>query len=208
MATRSLIEGIAENAVAPIGQIGGELLAKAALLLMALIGVGAGAAFLTAALYTVLVEWLGRLEALLAVGGIYLALAAALAVAASMSTRARPSQPASPSAAASPSVAPGPTGAEGSRPSEGIAGTLGTAMYSRGHDHLLLGEERFETGRALGRVAAPVLELMREQGMERERLALEAGVTVAKQLRPWMIVGLILGVGVAMGHAARRQLRL
>jgi hypothetical protein len=75
MSPSSFIEGIAEDALAPIGQVGGVLLVKAAWLLLALASIGVGAAFLTSALYIVVVEWLGRTEALLVVGGLYLAVA-------------------------------------------------------------------------------------------------------------------------------------
>lgn len=185
--------------MAPIGQIGGVLLVKAALLLLALVGVAVGAAFLTSALYLVVVDWLGRIEALLVVGGLYLAVAITFAtfvlaqdqVGAPAAKRvAGPESTASGRAEGAAGVAQAKT----ARPSPATAGTReSTEVRESG------------TGPALDRLATPMMELLHEQGMERERLALAAGLTVAKELRPWMLVGLMVAVGVVMGHFSRHQ---
>jgi hypothetical protein len=197
MSPRSLFEGIAEDAVAPIGQVGGALLVKAALLLLALVGVGVGAAFLTSALFIVVVEWLGRIEALLVVGGLYLAVAITFAT--FVFSQDQVGAPAAKRSATPKSEAAGKADGAAS-----VARTASLALATAGAGESTEARES-GTGPALDRLATPMMELLHEQGMERERLALAAGLTVAKELRPWMLVGLMVALGVVMGHFARHQ---
>lgn len=194
MAAKSLIEGIASDAAAPIGQIGGQLLVKATLLALLLASSAVAAIFLTAALYCVMEQSMGRLEALLGIGVFYLAIAVGFAVALSQSGRSSPAGTGNLTTFAVKSdekVRPEPLAATGP---QGTTGSDGTAS----------GQRQSETSRALDRLAVPVLDVLREQGMERERAALAAGVMAAKELRPWMLVGLMVVVGVLMGHFTRR----
>jgi hypothetical protein len=46
---------------------------------------------------------------------------------------------------------------------------------------------------------APILDFLREAGLERERLALEAGMDIAKRLHPFSVVALALASGFVFG---------
>jgi hypothetical protein len=190
MALKSLLEGIAEDATAPIMKVGAALIVKATLSMLALTSAVAAAVFLTSAFHMLMEHLFGPLEALLAVGGLYLVITLAFALGFFLRERTSAREPAdvtrfsgmaqsgigeAPTAAAVPAAAARPASA----PAES------------------------ETARALDRFAAPVLDLLHEQGMERERLALAAGVAAAKELRPWMLVGLMAVVGVVVGRLAR-----
>jgi hypothetical protein len=137
---------------------------------------------------------MGRLQALLGIGGLYLAVAIGLSVAMSLSGRssAEATSHSATVAASDEKVRPEPLAA---------TGPMGTA----GSDNIVSGQRDSETGRVLDRLAVPVLDLLREQGMERERIALAAGVMAAKELRPAMLVGLMVVVGIAIGRFIKRR---
>lgn len=54
---------------------------------------------------------------------------------------------------------------------------------------------------------APVLDILREAGLERERLALEAGMEIAKKLHPFSVVALALTAGVVFGWILKQRRR-
>lgn len=196
MAARSLIGGIAEQAAAPIGQIGSQLIVKATFVVLSLAGLAVGAVFLTSALYAAIEQWLGSFEAMLVVGGLYVALAVVFAIAAFVHGHGR-------------SAAGGPEQAVSG--SEDDAESAPLVESGRTTEALgigaIPGSRELGTGHALDRIAVPMLDLLREQGMERERLALAAGVMAAKELRPWMLVGLMVVMGVVLGQLAQRRLK-
>ncbi|MGH6848981.1 MAG: hypothetical protein ACREDD_00780 [Methylocella sp.] len=47
---------------------------------------------------------------------------------------------------------------------------------------------------------APVLDILRDAGLERERLALAAGTEIAKQLRPFSLAALAIAAGFILGR--------
>jgi hypothetical protein len=194
MAAKSLIEGIASDAAAPIGQVGEQLLVKATLLALFLASSVVAAIFLTAALYSAMEELMGELGTLLGIGGLYLAVAIGFAVATYLSGR-------SSEEAASHAATHAGQRDEKRRPAPPAATR---PLETADSDRTASEPRQSETGRAVERLAVPVLDLLREQGMERERLALAAGVTAAKELQPWMLVGLMMVVGVVIGHFTRR----
>ncbi len=187
MAVKSLIEGIAEDATAPIAQIGGRLIVTAALSALAIVSAAAAAVFLTSALYTTVERVFGGLEAMLAVGGLYLVVAAGFAVAVFLRSPARSST------------------AMQTSMEEGARMAAIAPLETARSDAAASGGRESELGRSLERLALPVLDLLREQGMERERVALAAAVMAAKEMRPWMLVGLSMVVGVAVGSFARTR---
>jgi hypothetical protein len=213
MAPRSFIENIAEEAVAPIGQVGGILLVKAALIFLASVGVAVGAAFLTWALYITIDESFGSLAALLVVGGLYIILAGSVAAIvvsqdarlAHAPERAGPKNSGPKTTSALLKAASGNTEDKTENRNSPVPLSMDTS--SRALSQTGETAEIHPTGiePILDRLGTPVLELLREQGMERERLALAAGLTVAKELRPWMLVGLMVGLGIVVGHFAGRQ---
>ena len=52
---------------------------------------------------------------------------------------------------------------------------------------------------------APILDFLREAGLERERLALEAGMEIAKRLHPFSLVALALASGVVFGWILKQR---
>jgi hypothetical protein len=187
----SVVTQLAEDVAAPIERVGSRVLAKAAFLVLAFVAIAVSAVFLTVALFMVLEPEIGALNTTLAIGGIYLVAAAAFAAAGFLwgsrepreKTPAKASTPIRLSAKAAES-------AEKAEAPEQVKSRAGDPAAQK-------------LGLALDQAASPLLDLLREQGMERERLALAAGVTLAKELRPWMVVGLALAVGLVMGHFAQ-----
>ena len=54
---------------------------------------------------------------------------------------------------------------------------------------------------------APILDFLREAGLERERLALETGMKIAKRLHPFSVVALALASGVVFGWILKQRRR-
>jgi hypothetical protein len=51
---------------------------------------------------------------------------------------------------------------------------------------------------------APILDFLREAGLERERLALEAGMEIAKRLHPFSLVALAVAAGFVLGRILKQ----
>jgi Putative Actinobacterial Holin-X, holin superfamily III len=52
---------------------------------------------------------------------------------------------------------------------------------------------------------APVLDILRDAGLERERLALAAGMEIAKQLHPFSLVALAIVAGFILGRILKQR---
>jgi len=52
---------------------------------------------------------------------------------------------------------------------------------------------------------APILDILRDAGFERERLAVEAGATIAKQLNPFSVVAFATVAGFMLGRVLGRR---
>ncbi|MGB7043813.1 MAG: hypothetical protein WBD65_02535 [Methylocella sp.] len=52
---------------------------------------------------------------------------------------------------------------------------------------------------------APILDFLREAGLDRERLALEAGMEIAKRLHPFSLVALALAAGFVLGRILKQR---
>lgn len=52
---------------------------------------------------------------------------------------------------------------------------------------------------------APILDFLREAGLERERLALEAGMEIAKRLHPFALVAVAIGAGLILGRILKQR---
>ncbi len=48
-----------------------------------------------------------------------------------------------------------------------------------------------------------MLSVLRDAGLEKEVLAMEAGVEVAKQLNPFSLIAFAVGAGLILGRALR-----
>lgn len=180
----SLVARIAEDAAAPIERAGANLLIKVGLFVLALASFVASAIVLTVALYEVAERWWGSLDALVCVGGLYLIFAIVLSSTATLWGR----------------------GSNRSRTetSPGQAEGKPTARDASGQPRDTETQPPDMAG-AIDRATTPLLGLLREHGMERERLAVAAAATVAKELHPWTIVGLFLVLGMVVGHFARSR---
>ena len=55
---------------------------------------------------------------------------------------------------------------------------------------------------------APILDFLREAGFERERLALEAGMEVAKRLHPFSLAALAIAAGFILGRILKQRTSL
>jgi Putative Actinobacterial Holin-X, holin superfamily III len=52
---------------------------------------------------------------------------------------------------------------------------------------------------------APILDFLRDAGLERERLALEAGMDIAKRLHPFSLVALAIAGGFILGRILEQR---
>jgi hypothetical protein len=52
---------------------------------------------------------------------------------------------------------------------------------------------------------APILDFLREAGLERERLALEAGMEIAKRLHPFALVALAIAAGFILSGILKQR---
>ena len=52
---------------------------------------------------------------------------------------------------------------------------------------------------------APILDFLREAGLERERLALEAGMEIAKRLHPFSLAALAIAAGIILGRVLKQR---
>jgi hypothetical protein len=55
---------------------------------------------------------------------------------------------------------------------------------------------------------APILDFLREAGLERERLALEAGMEIAKRLHPFSLAALAIVAGFILGRIVKQRTSL
>jgi hypothetical protein len=67
--------------------------------------------------------------------------------------------------------------------------------------------QKLAFARNMDEAIAPVLDILREAGLERERLALEAGMEIAKRLPPFTLVALALASGVVFGWILKQRRR-
>ena len=52
---------------------------------------------------------------------------------------------------------------------------------------------------------APILDVLRESGLERERIALAAGTEIAKQLHPFSVVAFAIVAGFFLGRILKQD---
>ncbi len=60
---------------------------------------------------------------------------------------------------------------------------------------------------SIDEAAAPILGFLRDEGMERERLALAAAAEIAKQLHPFSLVAFAAAFGVILGRALKQSVQ-
>ncbi|QBR71817.1 hypothetical protein CU048_11635 [Beijerinckiaceae bacterium] len=170
-----VISQLISDATAPIGEMSARLFKKAALFFLAMGFLFFSVVFLTIALFVFLQAWLGSAIAALSVGGVFLAAALICLLVA-----LRDKSPASPSVAA---AATAPRRESPEKPPR---------------QKLVFSENIDES-------VAPILDILQEAGLERERLALQAGTEIAKQLQPFSLVAFAIVAGFIFGRILKQR---
>lgn len=68
-----------------------------------------------------------------------------------------------------------------------------------------LSEGQTEFSANIDAVLTPILDILREAGLERESLAVKAGAAIAKQLNPFSLVAVTVVAGFILGRALRQR---
>ncbi|VTZ21443.1 conserved membrane hypothetical protein [Methylocella tundrae] len=175
-----LIKRLAHEAVAPLEEMLARLIRTAALIAMATGCAIAASVFLTVDLFLYLQGLWGSLAAASCVAALYLVGAIIFLVLALRRPSPAPSAsaPSATIASAPPVMAAASVGAQAAPPSPP------NAAFAANIDAAV----------------APVLGVLREAGLEKEVIAIEAGAEVVKQLNPFSLVAFAVGAGVFLGR--------
>jgi hypothetical protein len=65
--------------------------------------------------------------------------------------------------------------------------------------------QKLEFASTIDEAVAPVLDILRDAGLERERLALAAGTEIAKQLHPFSLAALAVVAGFILGRILKQR---
>jgi hypothetical protein len=171
----ALISRLISDAAAPVEQMSARLFKKAVLSLVAIGCLFVCSIFLTIALFIFVQPLAGTLIAALGTGSLYLGVAGICFVVAS---RDRGDQATTPAVAVSDPMTE----------MKGNASTQRLAFASNNDE-----------------AVTPILDFLREAGLERERLALEAGMEIAKRLHPFSLVALAVAAGFAVGLILKQR---
>jgi hypothetical protein len=175
----SLIKQLAHDATEPFERLGVQLLRRGAPLVVAVSCLGVSLVFLTAALNNFLQELMGPQLATLSVGGIYLC-AAAIAFICSATGRQKSSLP------EQDSPRPFPIRPEVAQPPSPPQGVSAFSQQIEG-------------------IVAPMLGVLHDAGLERERAALLAGAAIAKELKPVACVAFAVITGFVVGRRLHKR---
>jgi hypothetical protein len=182
------ITQLAHQASAPLEDMVARLIRVGALIALAAGSAIAASVFLTIDLYLFVESRWGSLIAAASVGGGYLVLAVILLLIALR----RPTRQTALDAA--PETAPRAT----------LLQPLAAA--SVGHSTAIAPLPRNTVLAAnIDAAVEPVVNVLRDAGLEKEVLAIEAGVEVAKQLNPLWLVAFAVSAGIAVGRALRTE---
>jgi hypothetical protein len=182
------ISRLAHQASAPVEDMLARLIRTAAL-----IALGAGCAiaasvFLTIDLYLYTESQWGPLVAAASIGGLYLVFAAIFLLIALR----RPARPPASDAAPAP-VVKAPAQATFAAASLGAQAAPAPAPRN----------PAFAAN--IDAAVGPVINVLRDAGLEKEVLAIEAGVEVAKQLNPLALIAFAAGAGIVIGRTLRSR---
>ncbi len=176
----SLVNRIAQDAAGPFEQTGARLLKKSAFIAFGLACLLAGGVFLTLALNDYLRSLAGNQLAALTLGGVYLGLALISLASVSYANRSRP---------------------------EADDKSLNAKTFEE-QVKLLTKEAKIaqpneptEFARQIDAAVAPILDILHEGGLERERAALVAAAAVTKKLKPVTSIAFAMAAGFILGRA-------
>ncbi len=181
------ITRLAHQASAPLEEMLTRLIRIGALIALATGCAIAASVFLTIDLYLFLESRWGPLIAAASIGGAYLLLAAILLLIALRRPAPPPALDAAPAPAAQPSV---------QQPF--AAASLGARAAPTPPRNPAFAAN-------IDSAIDPVINVLRDAGLEKEVLAIEAGAEVAKQLNPFSLVAFALGAGVFIGRTLRSR---
>lgn len=176
----SLINRIAQDAADPFEQTGARLLQRSALIAFGLACLLAGAVFLTFALNDFLRSLAGPQIAALSIGGVYLGLALISLATVSDAIRARPD--------ANEKAVNEKTFEEPVK------------VLSKEEENAQL-HEPTEFARQIDAAVVPILDILHEGGLERERAVLVAAAAITKELKPVTGVAFAMAAGFILGRA-------
>jgi hypothetical protein len=177
----SLIKRLASEAAEPIERTSAHLLKKGALLVSGLSCLVVSLVFFTVALNAYLTSFAGNEISALVIGGAYLSAALILLLFVGSSSR---------QAADSGHAMPVPL------PIKSASEQIRAAQSSEQND---------DFSRQIDGVVAPIHDVLRDAGLERERAALLAGAAIAKELKPLKSMVLALATGVVLGRSLRMR---
>ncbi|PNG26925.1 hypothetical protein [Methylocella silvestris] len=184
----SFIKRLAHDATAPLEDMLGRLVKTFALIIMAVGCVIAASAFLTVDLFLYIENISSPIVAAGSIAGVYVVFALlffSLAL-----RRPAPLQQSVP-------------------PAQGIAALMEPDPTTLLHSQSAAAPPTAAQFSAnLDAIATPVLDALREAGMQKEAKAVAAGAEVAKQLGPYSLVVMAVGAGVFLGRTlgAKRKL--
>ncbi|MEJ0094427.1 MAG: hypothetical protein WDN46_13605 [Methylocella sp.] len=170
-----LIARVAHDAAAPLEAMIARLLKKVALVALGMGCVIAASVFLTIDLFAFIQTLAGTLVAALSVAALFLIAAIVCLWLASRPERAA-------TAAAQP---------------------LAAVASKEAQDNLPKPNPEFVA--KIDAIVAPILEILRQAGLEKEALAVEAGAEIAKQLNAFSLVGFAIVAGVVIGRILRSK---
>jgi uncharacterized membrane protein YkgB len=177
----SVIKGLAHDAVEPIERLGARFLRQGALFIFSLACLLVSLVFLTIALYDFLQAREGTEIAALSIGGAYLSLAFISIAVAGVAMRDTPD-----------------SGHETTIASKGeAAGEEMAPMQSNAPS---------EFTRQIDGIVEPILGVLHDAGLRRERAALLAGAAIAKGLTPLTGVAFAIVTGFILGRKLHERL--
>ena len=171
----AIISRLLREATAPIVESSTRLVQKAVLVLFAVISLFVSWVFITVAFYAFLEPLIGHADTALCVAGLYLFASLLFLYSAKRQWPGRSHRP---------------------RAAESAKLMQDTAEPN---------QEKADFVNNIDKSVAPFLDILQEAGMERERLALEAGAEVARQLTPFSLVAFAMAVGIIIGRLIGRE---
>jgi hypothetical protein len=176
----SMIKGLARDAAEPFEQLGARFMRQGALLIFGLSCLLVSLVFLTVALNDFLQTRAGTEIAALSIGGAYLGLAF-ISLAAGVAMRGRPDS--------------------------GQETTVASRVEAAGEEMApMQSNAPSEFTRQIDGIVEPILGVLDDAGLRRERAALLAGAAIAKELKPLTGVAFAIVTGFILGRKLHERL--
>ena len=175
-----LINGLARDAAEPFERLGARFLTQGALFIFSLACLLVSLVFLTIALNDFLQTRAGTEIAALSIGGAYLSLAF-ISLAAGVAMRGRPDS--------------------------GQETTVASRVEAAGEAMApTQSNDSREFAREIDGIVEPILGVLHDAGLQRERAALLAGAAIAKELKPLTGVAFAIVTGFILGRKLHERL--